>query len=757
MKRIAVFGAAGLAVLSSAAAAQTAPTEGERIVVVGSRGEPRLASESASAIDVFSGDDLARAGYTDLSKILQALSPSFNFPRANSGPSSAGARPATLRGLSPDQVLILVNGRRRHASAIINFNNTVGRGSVPVDYNTIPVSAVERIEVLRDGAAAQYGSDAIAGVINIVLRDDSAGGMTSIQYGESERGDGRTTIVAGRKGLALGDGGFLTVSGEVKDRGDTNAAEIDPRFGRVTSTLGDPQITDSQIALNAEAALGGGVSTFGFVTVSQRDAESSPLFRAPTVAPTVYPLGFLPVVNLDLLDIGASGGLRGEAAGWSWELSDTFGYSDGDYNVSNTVNTSLGASSPTRFYGGGARYGQNLVNLTASRPFALLSGANLAAGIEHRTEFYEMVSGDAASYALAGAQGFPGFNPPSPVDVDRSAFSAFIDGEFSPLDGLDLGIAARYEDYSDFGEQTTGKASAFWKPLSFAAVRASASTGIRAPSLQQQFFSTVTSQLLPTGQLANVGNFAVSDPVSVALGASPLRPETSTSVSGGVVLTPVRGLSLSIDAYRIEIEDRISLSENIQGATVTRILQQNGITNAAVARFFTNAADTTSEGLEAVLHWDTPVWGGGRLGLTAAYGSFDTDLDGLRTNPVLPQIALLGAASIGILTDAQPRNKTTLNLVYAHGPVQLAADVADYGSYRIPSAVGVQTLAGSTSIDLSARLQIAQTWSVTLGVLNAADEYPTRQVGDSTGRPYSEADPLGFNGREYFLRFAGEF
>lgn len=755
MTRAWMMGAA-LAAMAAPAAAQEAG-EVATLVVVGSRGEPRLVTDAPAPVDVWSGEELAARGFNDLTKVLEFLSPSFNYPRASSGPSSAGVRPATLRGLGPDQVLVLIDGHRRHAGAAINFNNTVGRGSVPVDFNMIPIAAVERIEVLRDGAAAQYGSDAIGGVINIVLKAEARGGLAQVQAGVAEDGEGETVIMAGRKGFALGQDGFLTITGEVRERGATNAAEIDPRFGRVTSTLGDPDTTDVQMVANAETALVGDFRAYGFLTLGRRDSAMSPLFRAPTVAPYFYPQGFLPVVELDLVDVGAAIGARGRIGDWGVDLSDTYGYSRADYFVSNSVNTSLGVASPTAFDGGGARYSQNLVNLTIGREFALAAGAHFSAGLEHRRETYELVAGDEASRTLAGAQGFPGFNPPSPVDVSRTALSAFVDGELSLVEGLDLGLAARFEDYSDFGQETTGKASLFWRPIPLIAFRASASTGFRAPSLQQQYFSTVTSQLLPTGQISNVGNFAVTDPVSVALGASPLRPETSVNYAAGIVLTPAPSVSLSIDAYKIEIKDRISLSENIQGPLVTAILQANGITNASVARFFTNAADTESQGFEATATWRGRFGTDGHFALTLGYGMFDTDVTALRVNPVLPQIALLGSASIGILTDAQPRSKALLNAEVEWRGWTVALDVADFGAYRTPTAIGDQVLDGATSADISVSYSPNGALTFTFGVLNATDEYPARLAGDTTGRPYSEADPLGFNGREYFLRAAARF
>lgn len=750
-----LLGAVGLAAIAAPAWAQQ-DVMSEDMVVIGSRAAPRVATESAAPVDVLSGAELASRGYDSLTKVLEFLSPSFDYPRSASGPSIAGARPATLRSLGPDQTLVLINGRRRHSSSLIQFNNGAFRGAVPIDFNMIPVSAIERVEILRDGAGAQYGSDAIAGVINVVLKRDAEGGLASAQYGETERGQGRTAIFAGRRGFSLGDDGFLTMSGEIRDRGDTNAAEIDPRVNRVTSTLGDPQSTDIDVVLNAERPLADGLTLYGFVTASHRDAESSPLFRDPTVSPSFYPRGFLPIVNLALADVGANAGVRGEFAGWQWDLSETFGYSNADYSASNTVNTSLGLASPTAFHGGGARYKQNLVDFTIDRDFDLLAGAHLALGLEHRYEAYELVSGDAASYTLSGAQGFPGFHPPSPVDVDRSAVSAFVDGELRLTERLNLGLAVRHEDYTDFGEETTGKASLFWRPIDLIALRGTASTGIRAPSLQQQYFSTVTSQL-NAGVLQNVGTFAVDDPVAVALGATPLRPETATSYSLGVVLTPARGLTFSIDAYSIDIDDRIALSENLQGASVASILASHGVTNAAVARFFTNAADTHSEGFEAILNWDTRLGDDGRFSLTLGYGAFDTDVEHLRSNPVLPNIALLGATSIGVMADGQPRTKATLNLQVDWRNWTFTADVVKFGQYYYPLVPPTAFVQGTTSLDLGAAYRINSNLSLMFGVLNATNEYPMRLRGEGTGRPYSEGDPLGFNGREYFARLSASF
>ena len=755
MRRTMLCGATGLALLAGQANAQGAPEELGELVVVGSRGAPRLATETSAPVDVFTGEELAARGFNDLSKVLQFVSPSFNFPRSSTGPSSANTRSASLRGLSPDQVLVLVNGRRRHASSVLNFNNTIGRGTTPIDFNTIPASAIARVEVLRDGAAAQYGSDAIAGVINIVLREDAEGGLGSAQIGSTEDGDGETAIVTYRRGFKLGEDGFLTLSAEARHRNFTNSAEIDPRVGRIAQRHGDPESTDINLAANGELPLGA-FTLYGFSTFDRRVSESAALFRLPSVAPAVYPNGFLPLIKLKMSDFGGAVGARGQVAGWDWDLSDTLGYNRSDFSVSNSVNTTLGATSPRSFESGGARYTQNLVNLTVSRRFDILAGANLALGAEHRFERFEIAPGETASFQGAGAQGFPGYNPPSPVDADRTAYSLFVDGELSLLKGLDLGLAARFEDYSDFGEKTTGKASLFWRANGWLALRATASTGFRAPALQQQYFATVTSQL-SGGALVNVGTFGVADPVSRALGATPLKPETSHNYSAGVVITPAPRLSITADVFRIEIEDRIALSESLSGPAVSAILAARGITNASQVRFFTNAADTRTQGWEAAVNWWTPFGDDGRFSLTLAYGAFDNDLTRLSVNPVLPALPLLGAQSIGVLIDAQPRDKITLNLGLETGRWRLMADVARFGKYRFAPLGPVQTFGENLTLDLSASYDINPTLTLHAGVINATDEYPDRVIGSADGRPYTEAGGIGVDGREYFVRLSARF
>ena len=746
------------ALIAAAAHAQET-AQLEEVVVVGSRAPARLATDSPAPVDVISAETLAAQGFDDINRALAFIAPSFNFPRGATGPSAANTRAASLRGLAPDQVLVLVNGKRWHASPVINFNNVFGRGSVPTDLGAIPMSAVARIEILRDGAAAQYGSDAIAGVINIVLRTDQEG-HAAIQAGRTEEGDGGTVTASLGYGFTLGERGRLNLSAEVRSRNSTNRAAIDARYGRLTTEQGDPDSLDIALAADGAYDLAGDITLYGNLIYDRRRSTSPAQYRAPTVAPGVYPQGFVPHIRLDLDDAGGAIGLRGAWRGWSWDLSDAPGYSHARFKVRDTTNTSLGTTSPTRFDGGGARYMQNVIDFTASRPLAVGAGGNLALGLSHRWEGFKITAGEPGSYTGAGAQGFPGFNPPSPVDADRGAIAAFVDAELKPVDSLTLAAAARYERYGDFGDATSGKLSALWRPIPALAVRGTVSTGFRAPSLQQRFFSTVTSQS-SGGVLVNIGTFAVDDPVSRALGASPLKPEKSRNLSAGLVLTPLAGLSFTADVFKIGIDDRIALSETLSGAAVTAVLKAAGVTNASQARFFTNVADTTTRGYELTANWRGRLGTEGRLDITAGYTQTDTDIDRLRGNPVLPTLPLLGVAAIDLIADALPRNKTTLTARGEWRAWSGGVNLARFGAFRAVQVASQQAFSPVTTVDLTLDYAISPRLKVGLSVLNVGDTYPDkirdRALTQGGGIQYPEVGGIGTNGREYVLRLSSRF
>jgi len=738
----------------------------ETIIVTGTRSSGRQALQSSAPISVVSGETVSQLGFGDLSRSLEYLEPAINYPRAATTATAANSRPITLRGLSPDQTLVLVNGKRRQATAILNINNAVGRGAAGVDLDLLPASAIARIEVLRDGAAAQYGSDAIAGVVNLILREEDSGGGAFIQAGTTEAGDGDTYMAGGWAGFALPMGGRLTISGEYRDQGHTNRANVDQRFDRITYQVGDPDLETASVVANAAIPFLGG-EVYGFATLSRKDAVNPAGFRTPAFAPAIFPDGFLPRINAVADDGSYALGWSGElAGGWLMDASYASGTDRVEFSVSETVNASLGAESPTSFYSGAVEYEQRVSDLTLSRPIPdLLAGAHLAFGFQHRHETYLSEEGEPDAFFGAGADGFAGFSPA--FKGERNAYAGFADFEVNPVEPLLLTAALRYDDYEDFGDATTWRLSARYQVAGPLALRASAGSGFRAPSLQQQEFRLVSGALDSTGNLTSVGTLPVSDPVAQLLGARPLKAETSDNVSAGAVLDFGR-LSVTADWFRININDRIILSEQFGGAAVTDILSANGITNYQQVRFFSNAAETSTEGYEIALRYQADIPFGARLNAALGYAHAETTLDRLAPNETLPALPYLQTRSLLLLTEAQPEDKATLGFELSRGPLGINTHASYFGTY---SSAGFgnalpQTFGEKTVVDVSMRMDFFDRVRVIAGVQNLADVYPDQPIYNTlapiiaaTGGsfPTGEESPIGVNGRSWFVRLEARF
>jgi len=770
MNRINQTMLSGAAILCawSTAYAQEVPkkSEVEEIIVTGTRAAGRTALESLTPVDSIAGEELSQRGFPDVAKALQFLEPSVNFARAATTATAANSRPLTLRGLAPDQTLVLINGKRRHATSILNTNNTVGRGSAGVDFDMIPAAAIEHIEVLRDGAAAQYGSDAIAGVINVILKHGDAGNSVVVEGGVTEEGDGEYYSTSGHTGFALPNGGSLLLAAEARKQDKTNRANVDQRFGRVTYWFGDPEVELYNLALNADLPIGPGAA-YAFGTLGRKDSTNPGGFRVPGLTP-LYPNGFLPKVNPVITDGALTLGWQMEdSAGGKFDISHTYGRTKADFEVFDTANFSLGAQSPTRFNAGATIYEQNVTDVAFSRPFGnFWAGANLAAGLQHRHENYEIVPSEPAAYVGTGADGFAGFNPSTPVDDGRNAYAGFVDIELKPIEPLTIGLAGRYDDYDDFGDATTWKVSMRGELTQSLALRGNVSTGFRAPSLQQQHFSAVAGAL-SSGRLVTVGTLPVGDPVAKALGATELKPEKSDNYSAGLVFTPLPNLSFSADWFHIEIDDRIALSEQLSGTAVNAILLNAGITNFQQVRFFTNAVDTTTQGFELMsrYNWDATPSTSVRVAL--GYGRFETQLDTLRANPVLPTLPLLGQKSILYVTKAQPDEKLTFNAEVQGSWWAVQSSVTHFGTYTSMPLVAVQEFGSKTVVDLSLRAEVLHGATLTAGVLNLGDEHPdainltgfeASAIASTGGSfPTGEESPIGVNGRTYYLRVGFDF
>ncbi|MDB5452701.1 MAG: TonB-dependent receptor, partial [Caulobacteraceae bacterium] len=445
-------------VSATGAFAQAAPEAAvEEIVVTGTRAV-RSRLETLAPVDVIDTKSLTRQGNgVELAQAMANLTPAINFPRPAITDGSDHVRPATLRGLAPDQTLVLINGVRGHVSAVVNVNGGIGRGSTSFDLNTIPTAALDRVEVLRDGAAAQYGADAIAGVINLRLREARSGGSVTANWGiyntdvDTARGpkrkahDGLTESLSGWVGLPLGPEGFLTVSGEAAFRHATNRSDIADVAAipaangqKVIGRFGDPDLTGGTIYANAGLPINESWKIYGTAGYQQRKSDSAATPRPYNDArnvPAIYPGGFLPIIGAEIKDYNTIGGLKGDAAGWDLDFNLSYGRNTLDYTVKNSLNATYGAASQKTFDAGSLAYDQTIASAHASRAYDM---GNLAAGLEYRHEQFEMTAGEPASYNRAtgaaatlagGSQGFPGFRPANAGSFNRHNWSAYVDVE----------------------------------------------------------------------------------------------------------------------------------------------------------------------------------------------------------------------------------------------------------------------------------------------------------------------------------------
>jgi iron complex outermembrane recepter protein len=674
----------------------------ENIVVIGSRNQTRTKLETPVPVDVIPiSQVINEVGQVDVNQILTYLAPSFQSSRQTISDGTDHIDPASLRGLGPDQVLVLVNGKRRHQSSLVNVNGTVNRGTVGTDMSAIPPSAIERIEILRDGAAAQYGSDAIAGVINIVLKQEAAAMQASSMTGIHLAGDGQMVQAAVNYGFKLAEKGYVNVTGEFSDRGFTNRMKewegpvyFTPAGTSTTATdptksqqivynnslapkstktyrqlddsvfafrgtdrstyrmrIGNSAMRSSGLMYNAAYPLStNGAEIYSFGGLNFKNGNAAGFYRMPTAAtniPAIYPNGFLPEINTTILDRAFVVGVRGQLKGWNLDLSNNFGRNTLGYRVDNSLNASALASSQTSFNCGGFAYTQNLMNFDASKLFKFFERTNVAFGAEFRTERYQINAGEEASYRnyglkqqvvidtiiqngkkvpyfsnktvdilgrAGGAQVFPGFRPENVTDQTRTASSAYLDLETDFTKHWMVGAAIRFENYSDFGQTLNYKIASRYRFNNALSVRVATSTGFRAPSQQQKFFSA-TSTLFQDGVPFEVGTFPNNSRAAELLGIPKLKQETNVNYSLGFTSRPTDNIEITLDAYQIDINDRIILTGQFGNANdplldATQKDKQKLIAgelqaaNVQRAAFFTNAVDTRTRGIDLVVAYN---------------------------------------------------------------------------------------------------------------------------------------------------------
>jgi len=785
----------------------------DQVVVTGTRSTNRTEAESLSPIDVLSPKDLTSSGATDLATALGRLLPSLDFPRPAINDGNDAVRPASLRGLSPDDTLVLVDGKRYHTSALVNYNNSVGRGAAPADLNSIPISAIDHIEVLRDGAAAQYGSDAIAGVINIVLKHGAGEGKNSINVngGLMSKRDGDTNGIDGSMGIDLGGKGadakgWLRVAWNYQDAMNTNRRSPlslytpeEAADGNVAhQRYGDPAVKTYQALTNFQYEVAHNIDVYGFLTLSRRDVTSNGYYRAAANSrnvPEIYPNGFLPQIVNHTNDTTAVLGVKGVTdGGWRWDASGNYGINNLAFDIQNSVNTNLyytTGSSPTYFNAGTFKNSQALANIDIGKDFAvdwLKNPLTLAFGAEYRKEKYQIDAGDPTSYFFdqntfipgtttpyaGGSQVFPGLSPEAAGSFTRHSEALYVDLENDITDKFSAGVAGRYEHYSDAGSTRSGKISGRYQFTPEFALRGTISNGFRAPSLAQQNYQSVVTIIDPTtGQLAQTGTYRTSDPAAVALGAKPLKPEKSANYSLGAVWEPIADFSATLDVYQIRIwhqilySDTISLTDPLLAAYFNSIVPGQQVT---AIQYFANAAATRTRGADLVLNYriQTSSWGQVNLLASGNYNqvkvlSVGATPEVLQANSTDP-IELFGRSSQGILTKATPRTKFLFGADWAIAGFNVHGDLTRYGSVtRVNSDPTTdQVFSARWLLNTSVGYAI-DAWNFTVGVDNVTNQYPTRVKANNTGEDfasglqYSALSPFGFNGRYMYAKVGFRF
>ena len=812
--------AAGVAADQHESDSDDEPIQLQELVVVGvgTRGQGRSITDSPVPVDVVTEQEILDTGHSEVGRIIQALIPSFNFSSSTISDGTDSVRPATLRGLGPDQVLVLVNGKRRHSSALIHVNTSVGRGTAGTDLNAIPVSAIKRIEVLRDGASAQYGSDAIAGVINIILKDSYDGALRT-SAGQTYESDGTRYTARINKGFQVGDDGVLHAALEFSSRGATNRAGlsgsrqygVDPEpidydkeraFNRRNFRIGDAELDQLSGAFNYSNPIDGtGAEVYAFGDFSRVQNESGGFYRRANQLDrnpltSIYPDGFLPLIYTTVSDFSVGGGFVSEFENsLKADVAVVHGGNSFNFEVTNSHNASWVAlncasratcSAQTTADAGTLSLDLTTINLDFTLP--LRDTLHLAWGLEHRLDRYRIEAGEEYSYwdydgpgvgGAGGIQVFPGFKPDNEVDELRSAFSLYADTEFYVSDTFLISPAVRFENYSDFGSTVNGKVATKLDLSAQFGLRGSVSTGFRAPSMQQLYFNNISTQFRDVGgqqEAFEVGTFRNDSSLAKAIGIPELDAETSVTGSVGFVYQPVPAFTLTTDFYHINISDRIIISNQIDSDTpgIPASVQEAIIlAGGDRGQFFMNAADTRTQGVDIVATWDVPFVLTGDLGLKLLATVSETEITKVNLPAGLPD-ALFGEQDRSIVEEWQPSYRLTLSGSYRLNSLSAALAVHGYGPYTVLDG-DRQTYDARYLTDLRLGYNLGF-GRLSIGANNLFNVTPEKnEIGQSRGGTIIDPDgnvivdspgvfqysrrsaPFGFNGGFYYVAFDVDF
>ena len=781
----------------------------QNVTVVGTRGKPRSDLARPVPVDILSSKELQNTGQIELGQQLQYSSPSYNSAQYGINGSLVYANYATLRGLGPDQLLVLVNGKRRHQFSIPHIGFSISRGMVVTDMNTIPSLAVEQVEILRDGAAAQYGSDAIAGIVNLQLRKTVGQGTFKTQYGVSKEGDGANFLAALNYGFKLGkENSYLNFTLHYQQLGESNRS--DPYTGTIYSTtrriddsiraargfypatgpfkvgvFGSSEVKSPQFFLNAAYPLNNKWSLYSFGGYSYKKALGYGLFRNAIASnananPSQYPNGYVPQFPAEDKDYSAVLGLtRTVLQGWGMDFSAGFGRNAVDRFARNTTNASLGAVSPTEFFVGNSSFSQFTSEANLSKAYKGLwkmQSVNLALGSQFRIDRYRQNRGDENSYKVGplaasggktpATQGIAATSPADEANESRSNVGVYADVEADVTKRFLVATALRFENYSDFGSNFSGKLASRFSLTKSIAVRGSVNKGFRAPSLQQ-IFNSATSTLVQSGQIRYTKQYRSDDPFLAVIGINKPEPEISWNYNVGVTAKAGNNFLFTIDAYQIDIRNKIIVSEALTVSSIAVLnarLQGTGIQQVS---FFTNQVNTQTTGIDFVTTYKARVGKTGNFNANLAFAFNKTKITNIKNTPAKLQegtaktIAIIDTINVALIETAQPRQKAILSLTYTVGRVNAVARATYFGkvtAWEKPTGLPhqPQTFGGKTLVDLSLGYDIIKTLRLTVGANNITNQYPDRVITNYSAygagqTPYNRnVNQFGFNGAFYY-------
>lgn len=747
----------------------------DSVIVVGTKNITRKSEKAISPVDIITAKQIAETGSNTLPDILARVIPSFSYPQAAVASGFETVRPVTMHGLSPDQILVLIDGKRQHVGAMINSGSAIGRGSNPVDLNAIPISSIDRIEVLHDGSSSRYGSDAIGGVVNIVLKKENTQNSITADAGGYTQGDGLHRQIAGSYALSFLKHGGVRFSGEFKKNDYTNDSGINhlastigtPIYGKRIYRLGDPAVMSGKFVVNYQYTFSKNISAYGFTMYRHDDANSSMVYVNPSSSsnvPSIYPNGYLPLIKPVIQDISTVFGFKGEIYDkWNYDLSINHGFNSyhANYDQINSAYYNDYGYTPTNINGATYKYTQDVLNFDVSKtikiPF-LRNPFRFSAGMEYMWSRDTISPGDIYSQYGSGGS----ITGDSYGSWGRRSLAEYAKLDTNFTDKLSNSFSVRHEKYSDLGNNVSGSVSLRYELTPRIAFRTTLATAFRAPSLAQEHYASISTMHIDADTVTQTGTFPVTSQVAKLLGASPLKAETSKSITAGAIVHPLKNWSITVDGYYIRINNRINLSSdlNVSGNMAREYLQSQGVaTSYDRVRYYTNAVDTLTSGVDLTTNYRVNINKNSNILLNLAYSYNKNHVIDVHDSPsILKTLGVAGTLverreHYGLLEDTNPKNKILMSANYKiNKEISTLLKINRYGSYRVFSNSGSQydqTFGARWTVDLSFTYSLPK-WNFVIGSNNifGTRPEPNKYANSLSGNyKYNIYSPLTWNGR----------